>query len=91
MKNYKNGLPPPLEKANLSGGRRLLGKGVTPKYICKKKMGGGVFVFKTPKLIEVLNLIHVSSSAKQLDLITWRHSHLFTFGLLMKGVRFYCL
>ena len=56
-------------------------------------MGGGVFVFKTPKLIEVLNLIHVSSSAKQLGLpvITWRHSHLFTFGLLIKGVRFYCL
>ena len=91
MKNYKNGFPPPLEKANLSGGWRLLGKGVTRKNICKKNGGGGVFVFKTPKLIEVLNLIHVSTSAKQLGLITWRHSHLFTFGLLMKGVRFYCL
>ena len=92
MKNYKNGLPPPLEKANLSGGWRLLGKGVTPKNICKKKMGeGGVFVFKTTKLIEVLNLIHVSSSEKQLGLITWRHSHLLTYGLLMKGVRLYCL
>ena len=52
---------------------------------------GGVFVFKTTKLIEVLNLIHVSSSEKQLGLITWRHSHLLTYGLLMKGVRLYCL
>ena len=42
MKNYKNGLPPPLEKANLSGGWSLLGKGVTPKNICKKKWGGGL-------------------------------------------------
>ena len=72
MKNYKNGLPPPLEKANLSGGWKLLGKGVTPKKICQKN--GGSFVFKTPKLIEVLNLIHVSFSAKQLSLITWSHS-----------------
>lgn len=43
MKNYKNGLPPPLEKANLSGGWRRLGKGVTPKKICKKNGGGLCF------------------------------------------------
>ena len=65
MRNYKSGLPPPLEKANLSGGWRLLGKAVNPKKICKKNGGGSLFS-RHPVWPVYISGVEVSACQKRL-------------------------